>query len=150
MAFFLHLSDTEIAWIAGLLEGEGSFSFDKRPSKRYKVSTAPPAPTIQISMIDEDVIKYLANLLNKKYSEVGRRTVKNKPVYKLNVRDRETLSYLLPCILPYMGKRRSEQIQKGIDSLNAWKKWKDEGGRSLMAKEGSKVLFNRPEKEEEK
>ena len=127
MSFPINLSDIEIAWIAGLLEGEGSFSFDNRGKSRYNVSTAPAAPTLQISMVDEDVIQRLAKLLNKNYSEVTRRTKTGKTVYKLNVGDRETLMYLFPRLLPHFGKRRKETVQKAIDLLNEWKKWKAEG-----------------------
>jgi len=51
------LSEIDIAWLAGLLEGEGSFLLDNRSAKRFKVSTSPPFPFIKIQMTDEDVIK---------------------------------------------------------------------------------------------
>ena len=35
----------EIEWLAGLLEGEGCFSFDRRP-------------VIQVQMTDEDVVRH--------------------------------------------------------------------------------------------
>lgn len=44
MKKILNLSEVEIAWLAGLFEGEAYFNLDKRPQKRYINSTAPPAP----------------------------------------------------------------------------------------------------------
>ena len=133
----LKLSSTEIAWIAGLLEGEGSFGLDDRAKTRYKVSTAPASPFIKISMVDEDVISKLAKMVNKSYFSPSRKTVKNKIVYTLHIGDRATLLYLLPRVLPYLGKRRQERVRVCIDALHAWEIWYATGGRTEMAKQGS-------------
>lgn len=132
----LALNEVEIAWIAGLLEGEGSFGLDLRSKKRYKVSTAPAAPYMKISMVDEDVIARLSHLLNKTYFSPRRKTSTGKTVYILHVGDRETLEYLLPRLLPYFGARRTQRVQECIDALDAWKIWYQQGGRSEMAKQG--------------
>ena len=75
---YLSLSETEIAWLAGLFEGEAYFGFDKRSSIRYKVSTAPMAPYIKISMTDQDLIEKVSKLLNKTYFSPTRLTSKKK------------------------------------------------------------------------
>jgi hypothetical protein len=131
----LNLSEVEIAWLAGLFEGEAYFSLDKRPSKRYQNSTAPPAPFIKISMVDEDIIARVASLLNKKYFSpiISRLTVTNKKVYVCHIGDRQTLIYLFPKILPYMGKRRKEIIETCIKELQNWEKWKIENSKSTQA-----------------
>ena len=46
----LKLTPTEIAWLAGLFEGEANFGLDKRSSKRYTNSTSPPIPYIQLGI----------------------------------------------------------------------------------------------------
>jgi hypothetical protein len=53
----LCLTETEIAWIAGLFEGEACFGLDFRSKKRYKLSTSPSIPFVKISMIDQDFIE---------------------------------------------------------------------------------------------
>ncbi len=133
------LSETDIAWIAGLLEGEGSFGLDRRSATRYKVSTAPPAPYVSISMTDEDVIARLSHLLHKSFFSPRRRTAKGKQVYTLFIGDRETLSWLLPRLFPYFGKRRQQSVQECLDALAAWERWYREGGRSKMASEGGRA-----------
>jgi hypothetical protein len=125
--------------MAGLLEGEGSFGLDKRSKKRYKNSTSPPNPYIQISLTDEDVIQKMVKLVNKNYFSPTRQTVKKKQVYTLYIGEREALLVLLPRLFPYLGKRRQAQVQLCIDALEEWKIWLIEGGRSKMAKIGSKV-----------
>lgn len=52
----IQLTSLEIAWLAGLLEGEGSFGLDARSKQRYENSKAPPMPYIHISMTDRDVL----------------------------------------------------------------------------------------------
>ena len=87
-------------------------------------------------MIDEDIFQKCAKLLNKSYFSPTRKTAKNKTIYKLHVGDGETLSYFLFLLLPYMGKRRKEQIEKCIDAITEWENWISAGRRSKMAREG--------------
>lgn len=138
MALSINLTDAEISWIAGLLEGEGSFNLDARSAKRYAVSTSPPSPFLQISMTDEDVIAHLAKLLKKNYFVEKRKTVTGKSVYKLAVGNRKLLSYLYPLILPHLSTRRQKAFQESMDAIDDWQLWLKQGGRSQMAKEGPK------------
>jgi hypothetical protein len=136
----LSLSDTEIAWMAGLLEGEGSFGLDSRKKNKYKISTSPPSPYLKISMVDEDVIQKLATLLKKKPFQERRLTRTGKAVFSVSVGDRKTLMYLLPLLYPYFGKRRQAQVKECLDALDAWQIWYSEGGRSEMARQGARAL----------
>ena len=76
-------------------------------------------------------------MVNKDYFSPSRKTVKNKTVYKLHIGDRATLLYLLPLILPHLGKRRQERARACLDLLRAWEVWYAAGGRTEMAKQGS-------------
>nr|YP_010732032.1 putative site-specific DNA endonuclease [Massjukichlorella minus]WDY12946.1 putative site-specific DNA endonuclease [Massjukichlorella minus] len=116
----LDLTDIEIAWMAGLLEGEGYFYIDRRNKARYKKSTSPPAPAITLSMTDKDVIEKFARLVKKKPWISNRKTVKNKTVYTVYVGDRETLIFLLPRLLPHFGERRSKIVTECIHQLTLW------------------------------
>ena len=133
------LSEIDIAWLAGLLEGEGSFQVDARSATRYKVSSSPPSPSIKIQMVDEDVIKKVATMVNKKMFSPKRKTVKNKQTYQVHIGDRPTLRILLPRLLPYLGARRQAQAQLLLDALKAHEEWIAQGGLSKMAKEGPKA-----------
>ena len=132
----ISLTNVEIAWIAGLLEGEGSFGLDDRSKDRYDNSTAPPGCYFRISMTDEDVIEKLANLFQRKYFQPTQPTAGNKLENVLYIGDRKTLLYILPLLYPHFGKRRKEQVQSCIDVLNDWQKWYDQGGRSKAARKG--------------
>lgn len=139
----LNLLATEIAWLAGLFEGEASFLLDPRSKHRYTVSTSPSNPYISIQMTDEDVIAKVAKLLNKTYTVLKRKTARTKSVYKVYVGDRATLLYLLPLLFPYLGKRRQHDVQLCLNALNEWETWYLEGGRSKMAKLGPKARIHK-------
>nr|YP_009367806.1 putative LAGLIDADG homing endonuclease [Neodangemannia microcystis]ARK14811.1 putative LAGLIDADG homing endonuclease [Neodangemannia microcystis] len=130
----LNLTKIQIAWLAGLFEGEASFTLDKRAKKRYAVSTAPPNVSVKIVLNDEDVIQTVANLLDKNVYLPKRLTIKNNQTYGCSIGDRNTLLYLLPRIYPYMGKRRKAQLDPCLKALNNWVIWFNSGGRSKMAK----------------
>ena len=95
---------TDIAWLAGLLEGEGSFIV--RPKN---------TPYISLKMNDKDIVERAANLMgttiNKKRNfyptQVGIDTGWCVQVY-----DREMMSELLPKMLPYFGERRTAQVTR--------------------------------------
>jgi len=132
----LGLTESQVAWLAGLFEGEASFSLDKRSKKRYKTSTSPASASISIQLTDADVLERAARFLNKKYTCLKRRTSKNKTVYKLYIGDRATLRYLLPRLYPFLGERRQKQVQLCLNALAEWEMWYLSGGRSAMAKIG--------------
>ena len=118
----LYLSETEIAWLAGLFEGEAYFNLDKRSKKRYINSEAPPAPFIKIAMIDEDIISRVAKLLNKNYYIPSRLTSTGKKVYICHIGDRvdrtqkrDRSSHLHPFrTVPMFGQKRLEIIVRHV------------------------------------
>lgn len=122
----LNLTEIEVAWLAGLFEGEGSLGIDNRSAKRYINLVAPAAPFMKIAMVDQDVIAKVAKLLNKSYFSPTRKTVSNKTVFICHISDRQTLLYILPRMLPYMGERRQKQIKAGIVLLEQWKIWRNQ------------------------
>lgn len=135
----LNLSETEIAWIAGILEGEGYFGIDNRSKDRYETSKIPPAPFIKISMVDEDIIQRLSKLLDKSYFSPSRKTVTGKQVYTLHIGEKEKVLFILQKILPYMGVRRGERITECISHLQTWKEWVENGGRVENAKRANQI-----------
>ena len=114
----LVLTESQITWIAGLLEGEGYFGIDNRSKDRYDTSKSQPAPYIRLVMTDEDVVAKLSNLVDKPYFIPQRKTLKGKTVYVLHIGNREKVLFILEKILPHMGKRRSERIKECISYIN--------------------------------
>lgn len=107
------MRDTDLAWLAGLLEGEGCFFFGKKVSRRVGVRL-PPVVKIQLKMTDLDVVCRAAALMGARdpitYSKP---TVAGKPIYECFVSGvaAKDIMFLL---LPHMGERRTEKILSGL------------------------------------
>ncbi len=94
-----------IAWLAGLLEGEGSFN--------KGIPSRPIQAAITLEMTDEDVIKKVAKLWDVKYCKPRVRNIKWKQTYKLHVRGTRAMKWINE-IYPYMGIRRQKKLDEII------------------------------------
>ena len=97
----------QIAWLAGLLEGEGSFQAGL-PSK-------PNAPSIQLQMRDLDVVAQVAQFWNVTAYQVRQAEGAISEAFKARLRGRRSVEWM-QAILPWMGQRRTEQIERAISS----------------------------------
>lgn len=102
------MSDREFFWLAGLLEGEGSFL------------PGPPSATnsvrIALTMTDADVVERVAALWSVSYHEVRRdrcRLMGWKPNYYVHLRGRRAVE-MMKLLRPLMGQRRQEQIDRAL------------------------------------
>lgn len=85
------ISISEIAWAAGLLEGEGSFIMSDR------------AITIAVNMVDRDVIERIASLLGgQAYGPLDRSHVKpwHQPIWRAQLKGPNAAGWMMtifPC-----------------------------------------------------
>lgn len=103
------MKNEDLYWLAGWLEGEGSFM--------GKCGTQTKC-TIQAACTDEDVIIRVASLFDRDYQKLNRRPNGKdhwKEVYRTTLHG-EAAKELMLKLSPLMGKRRQEQIKKAIDS----------------------------------
>ena len=97
----------DIAWLSGLLEGEGCFA-------AYK-----GLATIKLNMTDEDVVARAALLLGVHVT--GPYVLKNpkyKPHYHANLFGNRAAAWMMT-LYPFLGKRRQEKIR---EVLAVWQK----------------------------
>jgi hypothetical protein len=94
-------------WLAGLLEGEGTFLAGP-PS-------APRSPAVQVAMVDRDVIERAAALLGAAVTVVPSRREGWKTAYCVRVRGTRAVLWM-ERLHPLMGVRRREQIDRAIAS----------------------------------
>ncbi len=97
--------ENEFYWLAGLLEGEGSF-FQGPPSKANQ-------PRIQIMMTDEDIIARVAQLFARSYLVSRKDRGGIKPIYITSIRGRNAVEWMRR-LRPLMGQRRQGQIDSAI------------------------------------
>jgi hypothetical protein len=106
------MSDKELYWLAGLLEGEGSFS-PGPPS-------APNSARISLTMTDADVVARVAVLWGVAYHEVRQERCREmgwKPNFYVHLRGKPAVR-LMQRLLPLMGQRRQSQIERALASHN--------------------------------
>ena len=104
----------DLYWLAGLLEGEGSFQGIMGP-KGLKV-------TIVVQMADRDVVARVARIM-KTPSLTGpivRQGIHRKPMWSTAVYGRTAIAWMF-MLHPLMGARRKEAI---VVAVSAWKKLK--------------------------
>jgi hypothetical protein len=93
------MTEIEIAWLAGILEGEGCFMFR---------GTA----KISLQMTDEDVVVKVASLMGRPYR--ARKILENrKQVFVTESFGKQALE-IMGLVKPHMGTRRSAKIDEVI------------------------------------
>lgn len=98
---------TTLSYLAGLLEGDGSFM---RPSP-----STPNQPAVALAMTDEDVVRRAATLLETGVYTLGRRQAHHKDVFSLRVRGRRAVE-VMTALKPLMASRRQEQITAALSA----------------------------------
>ena len=101
----------DIAWLAGLLEGEGCFKIQS--SGGYKGSIS-----IALQMTDKDVVERVANLFQTPlWGPHGPYGVSKKSTYQTAIFGSKAAAWMMT-LLPFLGERRKEKV---IELLDIWK-----------------------------
>lgn len=103
--------DPNIAWLAGLLEGEGCFTYEEN-GQRWRHAR------VTLGMTDADVVQRAAALMPGSRYVVShppsRQRLGNKPLHIARCNGRSALT-LMRLVLPYMGERRAARITEIIN-----------------------------------
>jgi hypothetical protein len=97
----------DLHWLAGLLEGEGTFIMGP-PS-------APRSPAIALHMTDQDVVERAARLLDCAVNRVPARRDHWSDAYVMRVRGPRAVEWMKR-LRPLMGERRRQQIDRALAS----------------------------------
>jgi len=102
-----------LAWVAGIIEGEGCFSV--RPRKAFPNQTI---LSLEVKMTDGDIIHRLKEVTGLgtaygPYTRPGHR----KPIYRWKVSSAADIYALAVAIYPWMGTRRSGKIREVIEAF---------------------------------
>lgn len=102
------LTPNALAWLAGLLEGEGTFEAHRQRSFRY--------PRVAVSMCDEDVVARVSALIGSR--SVWRQEPREgdwSPTFGTAVTGARGAE-LMVMLLPHMGGRRSTEIRLALEA----------------------------------
>lgn len=114
----------KLCWLAGLLEGEGTF-LKPPPSSPNKIA-------IQLEMTDRDVVESAAMIFGSKVFVCGRRASHHKTSFKTGVVSGRAASWMLK-VRPLMGSRRKEQIDAALSCYVPCKPRLTESEKSRIA-----------------
>lgn len=106
----------DIAWLAGLLEGEGCFTWQPHSHNRQH-----GAIRITLSLCDLDVVERAAALTRSNVHEFvhnGRDGHTRKKQYRIQVGGRRAAAWMMT-LFPLMGQRRQARIAEILDQ---WKR----------------------------
>ena len=97
--------DLEIAWAAGLYEGEGHVSWSRtRPSGGRWV--------LSVGMTDEDIVRGWADVTGARVS--GPRATTHKPIWVAGIYRHAHVVVVMEAFLPWLGERRTEQWETSL------------------------------------
>lgn len=101
------ITELEIAWLAGLLEGEGCFDIQGDAS-----------PHIKLSMVDEDIVYKAAEIIGTNRIAMAKNgwLKHHKSVFHLNINGYLAMK-IMRLIRPYMGERRGSKIDVIINTV---------------------------------
>lgn len=99
------MPDSDLYWLAGLLEGEGTF-LRPPPSEKNRIC-------IQLQMTDEDIIQKAATLFQVAYCQCKAKKSHHKPSFKLSVCGSKA-AFWMGKLKPLMGQRRQNQIESAL------------------------------------
>jgi len=125
------MTDFELGWLVGLLEGEGCFGLTGYRSGENKTT-----PIIQLAMTDLDVVRRAAAILGGGQKEprvqlaAGQMAgtdgpIARKTVYRWRVAGKRAIE-VMRLVLPHMGERRSARIREIFDRSGTTKALKME------------------------
>ena len=114
------MRDTDIAYIAGLIDGEGSIDFKRRKEKRGKYTTNAMQITMRIEMTDQSILKWihatlkLGTVRKRNRSPSVKKHWKDRWVYTLRFRQ----AYQVCCLIWPYAHVKLDKIQQIIDHYN--------------------------------
>ena len=120
------MKPTDLAWLAGLLEGEGSFL--KPPP------SAPKLAIVRVAMTDRDVIDRAAHLMGVGVISLTPKNPRHKLVWIAQAKGTRARDLML-AIKPFMGERRSGQIDNALASAT----YRRGDGPKLTAQQASVI-----------
>lgn len=120
----MRVTNLDIAWMAGLLEGEGCFYLMKaqpitrrRPFAQDRSIMTCPLPKISLRMTDRDVVERACRLIGVGVVTVSGQTSSRKTVYHCGVTGAHAAGWMMT-LYPWLGARRRDRIRR---ALAAWR-----------------------------
>lgn len=101
------LNEVDVAWLSGLLEGEGYFGLvpNKSKGKTYRYAR------VGVSMTDRDVVERAAGLMGARVVRLKPATPTRLTPFRVNLQGQRAVA-LMRLLRPHLGERRRQQIDR--------------------------------------
>lgn len=109
------INESDLYWLAGLLEGEGSFSMN--PTRHGR-----PYPQITVSMTDQDVMEKAGNMMGAPSVMSSMNTTNRHgklPMWRFSINGMEAIEWM-ERLQPLMGERRWQKINVILEINSCW------------------------------
>lgn len=145
---FETISQAEWGWLAGILEGEGSYQEHNRTRtkdqlanyEKYYYKPAPPGILIKLEMVDPFVVLQTAKYFVATVNEGNRTTNGQNKTYKTVVEDRNKVKLLLNYLVKYtVGKATLAEINRLLKNCEEHDQWLADDGPSKQASMAAKI-----------
>ncbi len=103
------MNDLDLAYIAGLIDGEGYVGIKKTTTKRNGRVNPQYQERIQVRMVNEGAIRFLADTLGGKYYKESPSVAKGRPLYCYQASDLQAVS-ILTAVLPYLRVKKENAL----------------------------------------
>lgn len=118
-------TDTELAWLCGIWEGEGSWVYKKGRTRTFpngKTYTEKSHLRMCMCMTDQDIMERVGAIMDGRsitYSDGGpkHKAAGQKPIYHINIQG-EAATRWTELMKPYLGNRRREKYDLIMEKLN--------------------------------
>ena len=119
-------TETELAWVTGIWEGEGSWSYKKGRTRTFpngKTYTEKDYLVMKMSMTDRDIMERVSIIMDGRkitWSDGGpvHKAAGQKPCYHISLQG-EAAKRWTELMIPYLGNRRREKYEMIMEKLNA-------------------------------
>jgi hypothetical protein len=106
-------STAEIAWAAGLFEGEGSAVVCFQRLKRGSSERGKPYLQLTLSSTDLDVLQRLQRLVGGRLNGPYQWGDKRKPIWRWQMTGQKEVDRVVCLLFPWLGARRQWQVRNG-------------------------------------
>lgn len=112
--------DLEIAWAAGLFEGEGCFTTSSKNSRGYSYRNW----VCFLGSTDEDIVKRFFQIVGvgRIYEQTKHRnglSLGTKPFFRWQTQSRNDFRFIAKIFTPYLGERRLARVTELLAEIEA-------------------------------
>ena len=122
-------SDVELAWLAGIWEGEGCWQHKKGRTRLFengRTYTEKDYLRIAVQMTDKDIVDRVAYIMDRrtvtKTDVPSKRKLGRKPLYTFALSGKPAILWT-NLMLPHLGIRRQEKVQMIYETIDTELVW---------------------------